>query len=57
MKLSKDTGSLINHVLATSGQAIPVVGKGATELLWSDRRAYEVLKVSEDLKHVTHSKM
>ncbi len=41
MKLGTQTGSVINHLhsRAVIGQPEPVVGMGATMLLWSDRRA------------------
>ena len=46
-KLGKDTGSLVNWLMAHNNST-PEVGKGATILLWSDRRAYEVMSVSEN---------
>jgi len=49
MKLGTETGSLVNHVMSKSGTK-PEVGKGATELLWSDRHAYFVNEVSKDGK-------
>jgi len=49
LKLGTQTGSFINH-LKSEGDNKPEVGKGATELLWSDRRAYFVDWVSEDKK-------
>lgn len=41
MKLGTQTGSVVNHLLsrATIGQPEPVVGMGATMLLWTDRSA------------------
>jgi hypothetical protein len=50
MKLGTETGSLVNHLMSQSGAGVPVVGKGATELMWTDRHAYFVNYVSEDLK-------
>lgn len=44
-------GSLVNQLMANNS-TIPVVGKGATELLYSDRHCYEVVEVSEDKKTV-----
>ena len=38
--------------LKSSTDNKPVVGKGATILLWSDRHAYEVLRVSNDATEV-----
>lgn len=55
MKLGKDTGSLMNHVMSTSDQK-PEVGKGATILHWTDREAWEVIKVSKSGKEVTIQK-
>ena len=46
-----EAGSFVNQLMANNS-TIPVVGKGATELLYSDRRCYEVIEVSEDLKTV-----
>lgn len=43
----KTTGSFYNWLYGNNATA-PVVGKGATELCWSDRHAYEVVWVSED---------
>lgn len=45
MKLGRDTGSVMNHVLSRSviGQPDPTVGMGATVLLWSDRHACTVI--------------
>lgn len=51
MKLRTETGSLINHLMSAN-TTTPQVGKGATILGWTDRRAYEVLEVSEDAKRV-----
>lgn len=47
----KDTASVQNWLLSNN-RTPPIVGKGATQLLWSDRHAYEVLEVSPDLKRV-----
>jgi len=43
----KTSGSFVNWIMANNNSE-PIVGKGATELCWSDRHAYEVLSVSED---------
>jgi hypothetical protein len=51
MKLGKDTGSVMNHLVSRSNQE-PAVGKGATILYWSDRSAYFVDSVSKDGKKV-----
>lgn len=47
MKLGSETGSFVNHMLSGT-EAMPVVGQGATILMWSDRHAYEVVSVSND---------
>jgi hypothetical protein len=47
MKLGKDTASVSNWILSSASK-LPVVGEGATELQWTDRRAYEVLSVSNN---------
>ena len=39
-------GSLINNIMANNS-TIPVVGKGATILSYSDRHAYEVISVNK----------
>lgn len=46
------SGSLFNFLMANN-ETLPVIGKGATILHWSDRHAYEVTKISEDGKTVT----
>ena len=48
MKLGRDTGSLMNHLMA-DGSALalkPEVGMGATVLMWSDRHAGTIVKVT-----------
>lgn len=49
MKLGKQTGSFFNWMMSKN-QSIPVVGAGATILLWTDRHAYEVIEVDEKKK-------
>ena len=51
LRIGKDVGSVMSWVMSGSSKA-PIVGCGATELLWSDRHAYEVVDVSEDFKKV-----
>ena len=41
-------GSITNRLQAMSKQDKPVVGMGVTELLWSDRYAFEVIEVTDD---------
>ena len=45
-------GNVINRVMEKSKTPEIVVGMGATECLWSDRHAYEVIAV-QDEKHIT----
>ena len=40
-------GGFINQMMGNNS-TLPEVGKGATELMYSDRHAYEVTEVSED---------
>ena len=49
MKLGSQTGSVTNHIYsrATKGQPHPVVGMGATILLWTDRHAATITRVYE----------
>ena len=49
MKLGKQTGSFFNWMMSKN-KSVPVVGAGATILLWSDRHAYEVIEVNEKEK-------
>jgi hypothetical protein len=44
-------GSFFNQLMSNN-QSIPEVGKGATEMHYTDRTCYEVVEVSEDLKTV-----
>ena len=52
MKLGTETGSLINHVMANSGQAKPEVGMGCTIFSWTDRHAATIITVSPSGKTV-----
>jgi len=54
-KAGKTTGSLFNYLMGNNS-TIPVVGKGATMLYWTDRDAYQVMSVSDDLKTVVVKK-
>jgi isopentenyldiphosphate isomerase len=51
MQLGRQTGSVINHLMSSSSK-LPQVGKGMTELLWTDRHAYQVMSVSNDFKNI-----
>lgn len=44
-------GSFFNQLMSNNS-SIPEVGKGATEMLYTDRHVYEVIEVSEDFKTV-----
>lgn len=44
MQLGTETGSFMNHLMS-GNKSLPEVGKGATILLYSDRHAYQVMKV------------
>lgn len=43
-------GSLTNRMQEESKPATPTVGMGATELMYSDRKAYTVIEVSDSGK-------
>jgi len=45
-------GSFINQCAATPTSVVPVVGMGATNMLWSDRHAYTVIAVSASGKTI-----
>jgi hypothetical protein len=45
------SGNLINQLMGNNS-TLPEVGKGATELHYSDRSCYEVIEVSKDCKTV-----
>jgi len=45
------SGSFFNQLMSNNS-SVPVVGKGATEMLYSDRHVYEVIEVSKDGKTV-----
>lgn len=51
--MGKWYGSVQNRLMANSKMPVPKVGMGATELLWSDRNAFEVIEV----KDKTHCKV
>jgi hypothetical protein len=51
LRLGTDTGSLVNHVLSRS-PAEPKVGDGATILMWTDRQAATIVKVTKTQVHV-----
>lgn len=45
--MKKSLGSLSNRIMENNN-SVPVVGKGATEMHYSDRTCYEVVEVSKD---------
>ena len=47
MRLGTDTGSMTNYLMSgTKGVPTPTVGMGITELMWSDRAAGTITRVS-----------
>lgn len=52
MKLGTQTGSLMNHLYSRGQEQEPVVGEGATVLLWTDRHAYTVREYDPKKKTV-----
>ena len=52
MKLGTETGSLTNHLYATSKQPTPEIGMGATILCWTDRHAGTIVKITPTQVHV-----
>jgi hypothetical protein len=53
MQLGKDTGSLFNWALANPKYVKPEVGMDVTECHWTDRSAWRVIAVDDDLKGCT----
>jgi hypothetical protein len=51
MKAGTETGSLMNHVMSR-GETKPEVGMGATILMWTDRKAGTIIKVTPTQVHV-----
>lgn len=56
MKAGTETGSLMNHVMASGKQAEPKVGDGATICMWTDRKAGTIVKVTPTQVHVREDK-
>jgi hypothetical protein len=47
MKLGRDTGSVTNWLMSgTKGEPTPEVGMGVTVLMWTDRKAGTITRVS-----------
>jgi hypothetical protein len=47
LNLGSGTGSLINHIMSAGTPHEPVVGMGATILMWTDRHAATIVEVSK----------
>lgn len=57
MKLGTETASLTNHLMSgTNGAPTPEVGMGATILMWTDRHAATIVKVTPSQIHVKRDK-
>lgn len=53
MKLGTETASLTNYLMSgTVGAPEPAVGMGATILMWTDRHAATIVKVTRTQVHV-----
>lgn len=53
MKLGTQTASMTNYLMSgTNGQPTPEVGMGATILMWTDRHAATIVKVTRTQIHV-----
>lgn len=58
MKLGIETSSLANHLLSGSvGAPTPEVGMGATILMWTDRHAATIVKVTPTQVHVQRDRV
>jgi len=54
LKLGKNTASLVNHMYSRmAGAPEPKVGDWVTELMWTDRKAHQITKISEDGNTIT----
>jgi hypothetical protein len=56
MRLGKETGSLVNFMLANPNYVKPEVGMDVTECHWTDRDAWRVVEVDSDGKGCTLQK-
>ncbi len=53
LKLGRETGSVVNYLMSgTVGAPEPKVGMGATILMYSDRHAATIVKVTKTQVHV-----
>lgn len=52
-------GNIMNRLAENSKSPDPVVGMGATELMWSDRHPYEIISVKDarhcDVRELDHA--
>ncbi len=46
MKLGTQTGSMTNHLMSNVKSMEPMVGMGATVLMWTDRHACTIIEVN-----------
>lgn len=53
MKLGRETGSVMNHLMSAGSGKAPTVGDGATVLGWTDRTAGTIVAVSPSGKSFT----
>lgn len=57
LKIGTETGSVVNYLMSGSkGMPAPEVGMGATILMWSDRHAATIVKVTKTQVHVKRDK-
>lgn len=56
LKAGTETGSLMNHLYSREAVPTPVVGDGCTILMWTDRHAGTIVKVTATQVHVQRDK-
>ena len=49
-------GSLMNILYGNAKSSLPYIGQGATEILWTDRHAYEVIAIKDE-RHIIVRRM
>lgn len=52
MKAGTDTGSLTNHLYSRMASPVPAVGMGVTMLMWTDRDAATIVRITPTQIHV-----
>lgn len=52
-RITEMQGSLMNRIAENSTPAVPVVGMGATQIMYSDRHAFTVIAVAANGKSCT----